>query len=275
MSDVELKMGGLLIQPSNQTVKRMTMLIWGGPGGGKTTLACTAPGKKLLVNFDPDGPASVAGWPDVDVVDFSSVSPYTLEQAKNSNNPLGLASVIDNYDTIVFDSLTNIGYKTLMHGVGTTKNATVERPGLQAYGVRNALILQLVKNTLALTNKFNKHCIFIAHEAPPTTNDDGVVLYITLALGGQLPDQAALDFSEVWNVADMGAGRNRRIMIRPARNKKPCKTRMFQTSGEPEFEWSFDPDDLEDTNNMTIAGWFEAWKANGMKKLELPKLKKK
>ena len=73
----------------------------------------------------------------------------------------------------------------------------------------------------------------------------------------------------------MGAGRNRRIMIRPARNKKPCKTRMFQTSGEPEFEWSFDPDDLEDSNNMTIEGWFEAWKANGMKKLELPKIKKK
>ncbi len=274
MADVELKMGNLPITKSTNTIKRMTGLFWGPPGGGKTTLACTAPGRKLLVNFDPDGPASVAGWDDVDVVDFSSAAPATLEQAKNTNNPLGLASVIESYDTIVFDSLTNIGYKTLMHGVGTTKNATVERPGLQAYGVRNALILQLIKNTLALTNKFNKHCIFIAHEAPPTTNDDGVILYITLALGGQLPDQAALDFSEVWNIGDLGAGRNRRIMIRPARSKKPCKTRMFQTTGEPEFEWQFDPDDLDNKNNMTLEKWYNAWQANGMKKLELPKLKK-
>jgi len=271
-----MKMGGLLIQPSSQTVKRMTMLLWGGPGGGKTTLACTAPGKKLLVNFDPDGPASVAGWANVDVVDFSGVPASTLAQAKNTNNPMGLASVLENYDTVIFDSLTNIGYKALMHGVseGGSK-VSIERPGLQAYGIRNALILQLIKNVLALTNKLNKHCIFIAHEAAPNTNDDGVILYITLALGGQLPDQAALDFSEVWNVSDMGAGRNRRIMIRPARNKKPCKTRMFQTSGDPEFEWSFDPDDLDDKDNMTIEGWFEAWKANNMKKLELPKVKKK
>lgn len=252
------------------------MLLWGPPGGAKTTLACTAPGKKLLVNFDPDGPASVVGWPDVDVVDFSGCTPSTLEKAKNINNPLGLNDTIENYDTIIFDSLTNIGYKALVHGVSQGgSNVSIERPGLQAYGIRNALILQLIKNVLALTNKTNKHCIFIAHENAPVLNKEGVLQFITLALGGQLPDQAALDFSEVWNISDMGVGRNRRILIRPARNKKPCKTRMFQTTGEPEFDWIFDPDDLDDKDNMTIAGWFTAWQANGMKKLELPKTKKK
>ena len=71
----------------------------------------------------------------------------------------------------------------------------------------------------------------------------------------------------------MGAGRNRRIMIRPARNKKPCKTRMFQTSGDPEFEFILNPDELDDPKNMTIAKWFELWKMNGMKKLPLPNSK--
>lgn len=240
------------------------MLLWGGAGGGKTSLACTAPGRKLLVNFDPDGDASVAGWDNVDVVDLSSESYDIVTEAKHTNDPFGLSRIIEQYNTVIFDSLTNFAYKALLQGVYKfgNKNISIERPGLQSYGVRNALTLQLVKNALALTKRFGKHCIFTAHENTPEKNEDGVVIQITVALGGQLPDQTALDFSEVWNVNDPGKGRARRILIRPARQRRPCKTRMFKTDGEPEFEWDYD---INKREGDTIAEWYDLWKANGSK----------
>lgn len=278
MSDDPVKVAGREIVPANKRVTRITGLLWGSAGTGKTTLACTAPGKKLLVNFDPDGPASVAGFPDTDVLDFSD-APNSITDQFESADPLGLAKVMGDYDTLIFDSLTNIGHKALMHGIPQIKGATIERPSPGAYGVRNALVLQLVKNILALTSKHGKNVIFIAHEDAPVTNDEGVVLFITLSLGGKLPEQAALDFSEVWCVQDMGSGRDRRILFRPARSRKPMKTRMFDTSGSPEFEWDFDPeeymDDPENYEGITIAGLFEEWRENGCRKIPVPGTKKK
>lgn len=182
---------------------------------------------------------------------------------------MGLGDVIDSYDTIIIDSLTNVAHKALMQGITMTKGATIERPSPGAYGVRNALTLQLVKNVLALTSKHNKHCIFIAHEDSPVTDDENNIVYITLSLGGKLPEQAALDFSEVWHVADMGIGRDRRIAIRPSRKRKPMKTRMFQTTGDVEFDWVFDPDEQK---GMRISDWFAEWVETGAK-LPLPKAK--
>lgn len=272
------KLSGRLIEPATKRNTRITGLFWGSAGTGKTTLACTAPGKKLLVNFDPDGPASVAGFPNTDVVDFSDAPNSIVDQFKKSD-PLGLNSVLADYDSIIFDSLTNISHKALMHGIPQTKGATIERPSPGAYGVRNALVLQLVKNTLATTAKLGKHVIFIAHEDAPVTNEEGLVLHITLSLGGKLPEQAALDFSEVWCVQDMGIGRDRRILFRPARQRKPLKTRMFDTTGEPEFEWAFDPDEYADDpdgyKGVTIEKLYNEWKANEFKKIPVPKTKKK
>ena len=268
-SPKQLMLGGRPISNNTDRPKRLTGLFWGSAGTGKTTLACTAPGRKLLINFDPDGPASVTEFKDVDVVDFSDPSTAITERFKNNNNPMGLADVIDSYDTIIIDSLTNVAHKALMAGITMTKGATIERPSPGAYGVRNALTLQLVKNVLALTSKHNKHCIFIAHEDSPVTDDENNIVYITLSLGGKLPEQAALDFSEVWHVADMGVGRDRRIAIRPSRKRKPMKTRMFQTTGDVEFDFVFDPDTQK---GMRLSDWFEEWVETGAK-LPLPKAK--
>jgi hypothetical protein len=222
---------------------------------------------------------SIANWPNVDVVDMSAMTSGDMESFKSVNNPLGLAGVIDKYDTFVFDSLTNVTYKALLRAVEMYAHhkdkPTAENPGKMAYGARNVIVLQLVKNVLAFTGKHNKHCIFIAHENSPVLNDDGVVLFITIAVGGKLPDQTAVDFSEVWNLYDRGVGRNRRIMIRPSRGYKPCKTRMFKTTGETEFDWYFSPDELDDPHNMTIAGWYAEYVEGGKNKLELPEAPKK
>ena len=77
---------------------------------------------------------------------------------------MGISKVIDDYDTIIVDSLTNAQHMAVMHAVTVVKGASIERPSLQGYGHRNALITQLVKNLLRLTAKHDKHVIFIAHE---------------------------------------------------------------------------------------------------------------
>jgi phage nucleotide-binding protein len=261
----EIKIAGVDIQSSKAREQRISMLIWGGSGCGKTTLACTAPGKKLLINFDPDGDASIANRDDVDVVDLSSAKATVTEKFK-SDNPLGLKAVIENYDTVIVDSMTNASQMALMHGVSLVKGATVERPSPGAYQVRNALSLQLIKNLLRLTNSMKKHIIFIAHEASPQMNSEGQVTAITIMLGGQLPEQASIDFSEVWVMTD--TGKERRIAVRPARMRKPMKSRMFDTAHSPEFVWKFNADTLKGDG---IAEWFNNWKEAGYKKQPLPK----
>lgn len=255
----DIKIGGIDIKKAGTKEQRMSLLLWGASGTGKTTLACTAPGRKLLVLFDPDGDASIAEREDVDVVDMSSAKNSIVEQFKQES-VMGIGKVIDQYDTIIIDSLTNAQHMSVMHAVTVVKGASIERPSLQGYGHRNALITQLVKNLLRLTAAHNKHVIFIAHEAQPQTNDEGVVTAITVALGGQLQTAAPVDFSEVWCLQD--TGKSRRILIRPARSYKPCKTRMFETTGAPEFTWSYAPDNIEQ--------WYNAWRDSGYKKQPLP-----
>lgn len=255
----EIKIGGMEIKPAGTKEQRMSLLLWGASGTGKTTLACTAPGKKLLVLFDPDGDASISERDDVDVVDMSVARNNVVDQFK-TESVMGISKIIDNYDTIIFDSLTNAQHMAVMHAVTVVKGASVERPSLQGYGHRNALITQLVKNALRLTAKHNKHVIFIAHEASPQMNDEGIVMAVTISLGGQLVTSAPVDFSEVWCLQD--TGKSRRILVRPARSYKPCKTRMFVTNKAPEFEWKHEGDEIEQ--------WFNAWKDSGWKKQELP-----
>lgn len=255
-----IKIGGVDIKRAGTKEQRISLLLWGASGTGKTTLACTAPGRKLLVLFDPDGDASIAGRDDVDVADMSQAKNSVVEMFKSDANPLGLAKAIEQYDTIIIDSLTNAQHMAVMHAVTVVKGATVERPSLQGYGHRNALITQLVKNVLRLTAKYNKHVIFIAHEGAPTTNDEGLVTAITVALGGQLQTAAPVDFSEVYCLQD--TGKSRRILIRPARMYRPCKTRMFVTTGAPEFEWKH--------TGTELADWFDAWQKGNYQKMSLP-----
>lgn len=263
----EIRLGGVPIRSNADTSleRRIALLLWGSSGCGKTTLAATAPGKKLWINFDPDGMNSVTHFPDIDVVDLSDASHSVMDQFKKQDNPLGLKSVIEDYDSIIIDSMTNAAYKGLMTGISTVKGATIDRPSPGAYQVRNAVALQLTKNILRLTGAYKKHCIVICHEAAPDKNDDGAVQRITLMLGGQLPQQTSLDFSEVWNMTD--TGKARRIALRPIRFREPMKSRMFSTKDKPEFDWKYDADTLE---GKGIADWYEAWKENGYRKIAVP-----
>jgi hypothetical protein len=251
----------------------MTALLWGDAGCGKTTLAATAPGRKLWYNFDPDGPNTLAGVDeDVQVYDLSANTEAVLDLFKNDTNPLNIKSVLDHFDTFVFDSITNIVDKTLQRGIKTNKGASIERPSPAAYATRNALAIRLIKNVMSATQKTKKHVIFIAHEKAPTTDEEtGAVLFITIALGGQLASNVGIDFSEIWHLYQVDNRPDRRICIRPARKRKPAKTRMFMQSGQPEFDWKFSADtwgaDINKKHRMDT--WFKMWNTTGHK-LALP-----
>lgn len=263
MSD-EIKIAGIPIVPVKQQVQRISLLVWGPAGCGKTTLAATAPGKKLLLNFDPDGSASLTSRDDVDVLDLAPQLAYIGTQLEG-----GLVRSIkphlDKYDTIIVDSLTNVSQASLNSGIGMTKGASIARPSPGAYGVRNAYTLKLMTDLLIETGAKNKHIIFTAHEATPDRNEEGVVIQVTLMLGGQLPNQGPCNISEVWAMYDNG--RDRRIAVRPCRARTPMKTRMFNAS-EPEFVWKYD---ATTDKGLTLNSLYEEWKANGFSKINLPK----
>lgn len=259
----EVKIGSIPIIKVKDAPQRLSMLLWGPAGCGKTTLAATAPGKKLLINFDPDGAASIADRDDVDLLDLAPVM-KTLGSQLDGMLARQIKAVIPNYDTIIVDSLTNVQQSALTSGIGMTKGATLARPSPGAYGVRNAYTLSFMSDLLMDTGALKKHIIFTAHEATPDRNDEGVVIQITLMLGGQLPNQGPCNISEVWAMYD--TGKERRIAVRPCRARTPMKTRMFAAES-PEFRWSYD---VATGKGETLASMFEKWKANNFSKINLP-----
>ena len=278
----EITLGNYALNTPNAKAQRISMLLWGSAGCGKTTLASTAPGKKLWINFDPDGTASIANRAkernDIIVLDLSAEKDSIVEAFKKSDTTMiknveKFLTENPDIETVVLDSVTSFGDKALAHGVtaaqSTTKGrgATLEDPGFAGYGNKNTWTRLLVKHLLEVTGKLNRHMIFIAHEDKPEKNDQGAVLFITIMLGSSLSEQVPLQISEVWAMTD--TGKERRIAVRPCRSRKPMKTRMFiANASEPEFKWNYDADKLEGEG---IADWYAAWKANGFAKLQLPK----
>jgi hypothetical protein len=268
MSDQpQLMIGG--VTTSNDTPKRLSLCIWSPAGMGKTTLACTMPGRKALINFDPDGPSSVVAAPNTTVFDLSGKDDLYFANFKD-RDPLGIVKTFDHFDSYIFDSLTSISERTLARGISITKGATVERPSPGAYMARNNLAINFIRNVLQLTGAANKHVCFVAHEGAPQTNDDGALLGYTMSLGGQLPGQTALRINECWPMFEDSKNR-KMVIVRKSRLRDPAKSRMFDTSNGTEFEWKFNPNDWDDPNNMTIEKWYDAWVKNGYNKLQLPK----
>lgn len=262
--------GGLKIQGLDDKQSRFSLLLWGPAGCGKTTLASTAPGKILWINFDPDGTDSLRGiseWEDKFLILDLSSQKHSITQKFKTDDGLGIGKILadpeHNIQTVVVDSLTAYSQLAVEAGIDVTKGATLERPSPGAYGARNALTLRMIQAILRLTAQHNKNVIFITHEDAPVTNDEGAVLYITMQLGGKLPDQAALQISEVWFMND--TGKERRIAVRPVRARKPMKSRMFDTSDSKynEFIWPYQTNKPDP--KYEIATWINEWKAAGGK----------
>ncbi len=274
--NTDLTLGGLdVVQPKN-IVRRMAMLIWAASGDGKTTLAATAPGKKLWVSFDPDATACLGPRDDIVEVKLYDQPARIVEKFKTEESPFfrdldKMLTDDESLETVVVDSITTFRDKAMTHGVlvarGTAKgkSSTLEDPGYAGYGNLNTWTRLLVANFLSITAKHNRHLILIAHEDKPTTNSDGVVMYISIMLGSSLNVQVPVNITEIWHMQD--TGKERRIQIRPCRSFKPMKTRMFRTTGEPEFVWNWNDETKEGEG---IATWYNRWKENSFGKIDLP-----
>lgn len=280
-----MKIGNLEVKPvSESVVERLACLIWGQPGSGKTTLACTAPGEKLIINLDPDGPTSVGFRGDVHVLDLSKMSTDdVMKELEHDSNPLGITKFLNEnpkIETVILDSLSSLAQRALekavKEGVGAGKHfrPTMMTPGISAYGGRNAIVLTCVKGLLRATGRANAHLILISHEAEPEKDDKGVTLYITMMLGGQLVNQMALQIGEVWWLQDGATPKSKTIAIRQFALRKPMKTRMFVTDSDAVFSFAFDYQDWKSLENNPIAKWWSAFEKGKGKKLPLPTLSK-
>lgn len=272
---MEVKLGGIAVQPLAGRVERLSMLLWGRSGCGKTVLASTAPGPMLWINFDPDGVASLRRTDDIHVVDMANIGHDKVPTFKSGDViEAQLRTALNNnpFNTVVIDSVTSFAQLALTHAIlsgkanGGTFKATMEAPGMAGYGIRNRLVLDAINMLLRVTGALGKNIIFIAHEDAPKTDSNGAIVSITLLLGGSLPEEVPLKISEVWHLQDSDG--KRVIGIRPYAMRSPMRTRMFQHSGRvTNFPFVYD---MGTGKGDGIDTWYSKWRDSGFNKITVP-----
>jgi hypothetical protein len=264
------------VTTKDEVPSRMSVLLWGHAGAGKTTFAATAPGKKLWLSFGDQEHVSVMGRSDVIVMGLYKYSYSDILKYGQNNDPFGLDRVLaenEDIQSVVCDSvtaLTDAGLRKAVDmrvGAGRGFVPTMENPGIAAYGGRNAIVLEVLTGLLRVTAKHGVHLIMTAHEADPEKDKEGIVQYVTIMLGGKLVNNVTWRLSEIWYMSEDSRGRQ--LAIRPTRKHRPMKTRMFTGKGEPEFILTYDAE-RPDKGQMTIASFYEKWIVNGSK-LAIPK----
>lgn len=279
---MKLIVKGSEVSSEDEVSYRLSMFLWGPSGSGKTTLAATAPGNKLLLNFDPDGHTSLAGRNDVFVVDMASERPAIVGRLKKEQSEVTIdgknvtiKQLLENnpsIQTVIFDTLTTYAElciadavnQPVVRGKGES-SICVEAPSQAGYAYKNSSLLQTVQSLLRITGSLKRNIIFIGHEGPPNRNKDGHIVSIPVLLSESIQSKVPLQISEVWAVADQD--KKRTIAIRPCRFRSPMKTRMFISNGAPEFQWKYDPTTNEGEG---IASWYDRWKASGFAKIAVP-----
>lgn len=266
----------LVIQQPEEVAPRSTGIIWGPAKSGKTTLLCSLPGKKLLINVDPDGYEAVGFRNDVSVVDLSKYDHRDLVAAGSKLVPKMIENTTDfgEGDSVIFDSLSSYGWAALntaiLNNVGASGQfkPSIETPGLSAYGARTNYIVDAMRQVLKVTTRKRMHCWFTAHMDTPTTNKQGDFLYQTMTLSENGVTQTSLSISEVWFLDR--DNKKATIAVQPVRGRKPMGTRIFRLDGEPEFEIKYDIDMPDDKQPHSMSTWWRMYLAGGKRKLPTP-----
>lgn len=275
-----IDIGGVKSQVTANVERDLVMMIWGRSGCGKTVLAGTAPGTKLWFQFDTQGTASLGKRDDVITLDFSGYMHTKVDDLKEG----GLVerdivrTLKDRPDitTLVIDSVTSIAQLCMAHAVlsgkasGNNFKATMEQPGLAGYGIRNRLVLSVVRMFMRVASETKRHIIFICHEDSPDKDKEGNIIRISVLLGGTLPEEVPINLSEVWYLEQDDTGR-RYIHVRPYAKRVPMRTRMFRTPAKNVVNAIPFTYDANDRTGDGIATWYEAWRKSGFDKIDIPK----
>jgi hypothetical protein len=256
---------------------RSTGILWGMSKVGKTTFLMSLPGRILYVMIDPDGDESLPILPErITVIKLYTYKDDEIIRLLEKKIPAHIEKNHEEFDSVVIDSLSTIGRIALedaiAKGVGNGREftASIEAPGLAAYGSRTNHTLKIVNMILRATARVGKHCWFTSHEDEPKTNQKGDLLYITMTQSGKTINGMGLQVSEIWYMRFHD--KKWFIAIAPCRNKQPMGSRMFDVTGEPEFRLVFDPE-LGPDQPHSIATWFNRWQGSGRKKLPVPRTK--
>ncbi len=269
-----MRLGSVEVSPTTDRVELLSMLLWGKPACGKTVLASTAPGKKLWMQFDKDGTASLRRNADILVADFSGYRSAQLAAFKQGDvveSDLIKLIKAEQINTVVVDSLTSFGQLALHYSISSGKanrgtfKASIEAPGQTGYGVRSAMLLDFVSMVLRVCADLRVHCIFTAHDQE-SMDEDGKIAEITLNLGGQGRALIPAKISEIWHIEDTGS--KRLIYTRAHGIKRPMRSRMFLTNDKTHFVWDYN----QDKNvGHGIKDYYQTWCDAGFDKVSQPR----
>lgn len=271
----------LLGQESTLTTnvsERMTMLLWGGAGCGKTVLLATLPKPILWLQYDNEGVRSLGQRhkDQIQVFDMSKIAAAQVNEFKEGEAAEAqLRGIIREQKpaTLVVDSLTSFGELCLVHAVQSGKAAagskdfkpTIEQPGISGYGVRNGIMLSVVRMLLRITAEQSVHLAMSTHEDSPDRDmKTGNIIRISMMLGGALSEQVPLKISEIWYMKD--EGKRRMIYMRPFGFHQPMRTRMFRTQEASSFVFNYD---LDTDKGLKVSRMYEVWKERGFDKMPI------
>lgn len=251
---MDVKIGNYSGRSATQYSPLTNVMLWGPAGAGKTTLAGTMPGRKLVLGLDDGGDKALAGRTDTTVVPLGNVKGKVLldDMAPNTVFMRDLEKALVDYGTLVLDSATTLNYKAMDKSVSIVPKATLLVPHQGGYGTRNAVVLLALTTLLEVCARTETCFCLIAHEQGNKDSEGRLVGY-GIMLGGGLPNQIVIRFDECWHLSDLG--NRRRIMVRPHLLREICKTRIFAADAGQEFDWVYNPDTDE---GMKIADWIDA-----------------
>lgn len=223
----------LIKKPNEITCKsNLTCMIYGQPGIGKTTLACSAPSPVLL---DYDGGVSrINGAHQVDTVQISSWE--DTEKALTEIKEAGC------YKTIIIDTVGKM--LSYMDEFIMRNNPRMKKSdgalSLQGYGMRKAMFKRLISEVSII----GMNIIFVAHDKEDKHGEDVVVR----------PEVSGSAYQDLMKELDlvgymMAYGKDRTITFDPDERfytKNSCNLHgviripvLFDEDGEPTIENNF------------------------------------
>lgn len=141
-----------------------SILIFGEPGTGKTTLAATAKGKKLFIELNETGISSVADNPDIQVVRIKSFT-----QFNDFINKLDKVVTKYQFNAIIIDTVN--GLQELF--LSETSNAKAgKQPSQQDYGTWNTKISGIMSFLKQNCEAWGITLIFIGHQKNDAPNNE-------------------------------------------------------------------------------------------------------